>query len=321
VINNTWGGSAAPRSVFANDTGVDGNVLNAGTYVLDNVVVKPGDAAYEGSATSRFGGASAAVSEFFSLPDGSRFEMRIPNMSITVETDGSVHYQVSPASLQLYDTLSQEYYDFDVSTASAALREIAARAGMSEQELRDELRYTFEYQTRDSATGEVVSGNLVLDFGNAYINSSQYYGSGYTLQQGISSARLNSAFDNNSQDGSPEVATQTLGMGSYFAVDLSGDTLTIRYATYDGAGNTTWQAFTSKSIREYAEMYGTTLSGTTIQASAAMAQAMSDEIGPIPVYAWIHADGRVQPADPADKTGWTCVQVGTTTWPRPMSVP
>ena len=334
VQNNSWGNTANPKSVFGNDLDGSGNaltnatVLNAGTYVLSDLLIKAGTSSYEGSATSRLGGALAEVAEHFSLPDDSRWEMRLDNFTVTVETDGSVHYSFSPSTVRLYDTIREEYYTFHATNGTSALADIAVRLGMDEQELRDQLRFVFEYKAED-AQGEVVSGDLIFDWGNSFKNSSQYYYESYKLEQNMSGIRLNSAFDGNQSNPTDGelVETQKLTNGSAISIfsDLNGDSCAIRYATYDANGNATWQDFAQLNgakacTKDFAEEYGFTLSGNTIVPTAATAKALSDAVGEIPVYAWVKNDGSmVQTATPSSTSGWTCVQVGTTTW-TPTSI-
>ncbi|CAK7055029.1 MAG: hypothetical protein DELT_01179 [Desulfovibrio sp.] len=309
--------AAASKNIFTNDENVSGNMLNAGTYILDNLVIKAAGADKTSFDCTRFGSGTTEVSDHFSLEAGSRFEMVLTNCTITFESDGTMQYQLAPQTVKLYDTVSGEYYYFTYTNANAAFTEIAARTGMSVQDVKDALEFTFEYQTTDS-NGDLVTGTVEFDWGNSYKNGSQYYNEGIRVEANISSLNMSSAYDGNAADsanpGSLESNKLSSGSAIQIASDLDGDTISMRVATLDAAGNVSWGSWSADTL------YAMAVAGSGVEYSGnnIVAKNPSELAVEIPVYAWvkINASGNVsvQTSTPSPLTDWTCVQVGTATW-------
>ncbi|MDR2573297.1 MAG: type I secretion C-terminal target domain-containing protein, partial [Desulfovibrio sp.] len=293
-------------NLLDNDTGTTGEILNAGTYYLDNYVI-----AAEGAA----GYAGALLGSGLEIcPDASlkgefsdRFEVRLNNISVTLQSNGKASIDGS-SHMNVYDRETGAYYYFRGGTAHRVLEKFLGDTGMTFEEAREALQVHFTYQAAAADGGGLLEGDLVLDYLSPYSdNSGMGFPSSSSTSNRTSNIGISSTFDHvTEQQGDTGLLNASSCSTAQLQVsDSNADDVSIRFGGYDAAGNSVPGAAGQEwhKLRDMME-------------SADPADRI---IHGIPVYAWINATtGEVAVAKGAG-AGWECVQVGEVTFTQTLS--
>ena len=283
-------------NLLANDTGTTGEILNAGTYFLDNyVIAAEGAAGYGGSKLGT--GLEICPDACLRGAGSDRFEVRLSNISVTLQSNGKASIDGS-CRMIVYDRVTGAYYDFSGATAHKVVGKFLADTGLTFEQAQEALQVHFAYQARAADDGGLLEGDFVLDYFSTYIgNAGQYYASEAIQAQTASSARISSQFDRvTEQAGNTGLLAQASPTAPIVICnDTSKDDVSFRFGSYNAAGDRIqggagqdWHSI--RGIMTSADPADRTVSG-------------------IPVYAWINADGRVSIVK-GEGAGWECVQVG-----------
>jgi VCBS repeat-containing protein len=294
------------NGLFGNDTGATNEVLNAGTYMLSNMVITATDAdksSYQGTDAIHGLGGGRTVSGLFHMPEDSRFEICMAELTMNIESNGQVLFQISPY-FKVYDKVTDSVFYIDSAKLTPCLAKMSDMLNMTEDEIRDALRVTFNYQSQDANTGELVEGNLVLDLGHSFENGSQYYNVAVTNPATVSLISVSSVFDRfGDADGQGHSHGVTSG-GIRMITDLDADDLYFRFATLDANGVPAWPpAWTS--VRDLVPE-----TRPTDGWDKSVVAENPTSVEGVPLYAWVNTNtGQVASAK-GTGDGWVCLQVG-----------
>ncbi|MDR2123567.1 MAG: VCBS domain-containing protein, partial [Desulfovibrio sp.] len=292
-------------NVLDNDSGTTGEVLNAGTYHLENYFI--GAAGVDKLENVSKGGAAAgftaarefAPNAYLEDQEGvepGRFVVRLGNVALTLDSDGTYMWEGSQQII-VYDTVTGKAYNIYAHTEHAVQQQMIKDTGLTAEQLKGALTVHVPYQVQDAA-GEVHEGDLGLQYWVSY-NGNQYYSS-YHVQSGTTSEiRSSSLFDRvSADDGAEFLNSAPATFNAPLCYDTDRDDINLRFGEVDAAGNPVWGAVEDNpwvNLRE------------------AMTGGDPDlKVFDVPLYAWVNADtGAVSAAKAA---GFTCVQVGVGTY-------
>lgn len=275
VINNSRG-----KSLLANDKGLadDATVLNAGTYILSNLVIK-----FKGSDLDNYddkfdlitggkynsnheikGGKAEGVSEHFYTDGDGRFEILLDNMVVNINSAGEVVIQGKP-SMNILDTETGRIYSITYEKNKITFKAIADDMNasnnlepgdpgyMTYEDVKGLLDINFEYQTTD-ANGNLVSGELVIEFGEFYGDGRPAADGGVTSENIISNYKIDTAYDTTNLDGEHHLAGGTQSSvkgGIRLGIDHDADDLHFKVGSYDENGKFIVDSGGHQSFAEY----------------------------------------------------------------------